>query len=288
MSSSTSHIYAYDETSTKFVRINAKGNDLTTHDAEALAKLEEIATNTSTASPSEAISAQTNINDVNTKIKLLSNASGHLAVDIKNTSVPVTGSFYPVTQPVSGSVSVSNQISGFATEGKLQEVNAKISTGSADVVSGSEIQQVLAYGLDTSTSIKHALDVDANGHLKTTQQDREIQRANSLIVNDSAGTALSGSLADGVSTAYVDIVNYDKLSMIVSGSNGGFGSLRIQASNTTADADFVDIDEVYEISAGTDFLFRYTTESAFFQYYRLRNTSGSTITFGKILVNNVK
>ena len=286
MSSSTSHIYAYDETSTKFVRINAKGNDLTTHDAEALAKLTEIATNTSTGSPSEAISAQTDINDVNTKIKLLSNASGELAVDIKNASVPVSGAFYPATQPVSGSVNV-NVISGFATEGKLQEVNAKISTGSADVASGTEIQQVLAYGLDNA-GVKHPLDVDSNGHLKITQQDREIQRANSLIINDKDGTALSGSLGDGVSTAYVDIQNYDKLSMIVSASNGGFGSLRIQASNTTADADFVDIDEVYEISAGTDFLFRYTTESAFFRYYRLRNTSGSAITFGKILVNTLK
>ena len=286
MSSSTSHIYAYDETTTKFVRINAKGNDLTTHDAEALVQLEQIATNTSTASPSEAISAQTDINDVNTKIKLLSNASGHLAVDIKNASVPVTGTFYPATQPVSGSVSV-NTISGFATETTLAQLDGKISTGSADVASGTEIQRVLVYGLN-GAGVKHPLDVDANGHLKVTVQDREIQRSNELIVNDKDGTALSGSLGDGVSTAYVDIENYDKISMIVSGTNGGFGSLRIQASNTTTDADFVDIDEVYEISVGASFLFRYTTESAFFRYYRLRNTSGAAITFAKILVNNVK
>ena len=86
----------------------------------------------------------------------------------------------------------------------------------------------------------------------------------------------------------MEVIISNKISMIVSATNGGFGSLRIQASTTTSDADFLDIDEIYEISAGSDFLFRYTTESAFFRYYRLRNTSGAAITFGKILVNNVK
>ena len=286
MSSSTSHIYAYDEISTKFVRINAKGNDLTTHDAEALAKLTEIATNTSTASPSEAISAQTDIDNVNTKVKLLSNASGHLAVDIKNASVAVAGDFYPATQAVSGTVSV-NTISGFSTETTLAQLDNKITQGSGDVASGTNIQQVLIYGLGI-TGAKHPLNVDSNGHLKITQQDREIQRSNELISNDKDGTALSGSLGDGVSTAYVDIQNWDKLSLIVSGTNGLFGSLRIQASDTTVDADFVDIDEVYELTVGSDNLFRYTTQSAFFRYYRIRNTSGSAITFSKILVNNVK
>ena len=286
MSSSTSHIYAFDEVSTKFVRINAKGNDLTTHDAEALAKLTQIETNTSTASPSEAISAQTDINDVNSKIKLLSNASGELAVDIKNASVPVTGTFFQATQPVSGSVSV-NTISGFSTEATLAQIDNKISTGSGEVASGSEIQRVLTYGLDNQ-GVKHPLDVDANGHLKITQQDREIQRNNELISNDKDGTALAGSIGEGVASAYVDIQNYDKLSIIVSGTSGAFGTLRIQGSDTTDDLDFVDVDEVYELQVGLDHLYRYSTESAFFRYYRIKNTSGSAITFGKILVNNVK
>ena len=247
MSSSTSHIYAYDETSTKFVRINAKGNDLTTHDAEALAKLTQIETNTSTASPSEAISAQTDIDDVNTKIKLLSNASGHLAVDVKNASVAVTGTFFQATQPVSGSFYQATQ----PVSGDFYQATQPVS-GSITV------------------------------------SNREIQRSNELISNDKDGTALAGSIGDGVSTAYVDIQNFDKLSMIVSGTSGALGSLRIQASDTTVDADFVDIDEVYEIAVGSDNLYRYTTESAFFRYYRIKNTSGSSITFSKILVNNVK
>ena len=97
-------------------------------------------------------------------------------------------------------------------------------------------------------------------------QDREIQRNNELIVNDSSGTALSGSIGDQVSSAYVDIENYDKLSIIVAGTSGVFGTLRIQGSDTTDDLDFVDVDEVYELQVGLDHLYRYSTESAFFRY----------------------
>ena len=214
------------------------------------------------------------------------NPSGS-TVTVSNHPTSIEVSNHPTSQVVSGSVSVSNQISGFSTETTLSSLDGKISTGSGDVASGTHIQQVLTYGLD-SAGVKHPLDVDSNGHLKITQQDKEIQRATTTITTDFGGGALSGSFGDGKETAYWDSQNYDKFQAVISNTNGAFMSLRVQASTTTDNADFVDIDEAFELGVGDDHLFRWTANDAFQRYYRFKNSTGSPITFDSIQVHFLK
>ena len=211
-------------------------------------------------------------------------------IEVSNHPATIAVSNHPTTIEVSNhpsSFSVSNQITGFATETSLTTLSGKVSTGSGDVASGTEIQRFLAYGLN-GQGVKHPLDVDSSGHLKITQQDREIQRATTTITTDFTGGALSGSFADGKETAYWDSSNYDKFQAVISSTNGGFGALRVQGSQTTTDGDFVDIDEAYELSAGANFLFRWDTTSAFYKYYRFKNSTGAAITFSSINVHFLK
>ena len=207
--------------------------------------------------------------------------SGSVSVSNHPTTTEVSN--FPASQVVSGSVSVSNQITGFSTETTLSSLDGKISTGSGDVASGTHIQQVLTYGLDNA-GVKHPLDVDHNGHLKITQQDREIQRATITITTDFGGGALSNSFNDGKETAYWDSQNYDKFQAVISNTNGAFMSLRVQASTTPDDEDFVDIDEAFELGVGLNYLYRWSANDAFQRYYRFKNSTGSPITFDSIQV----
>jgi hypothetical protein len=211
--------------------------------------------------------------------------SGSVSVSNHPTTTEVSN--FPASQVVSGSVSVSNQISGFSTETTLSSLDGKISTGSGLVPFGTHIQQVLIYGLDTAGA-KHPLDVDDNGNLKIIQQDKEIQRATTTITTDFGGGDLLNSLNDGKETMYWDSQNYDKFQAVISNTNGAFMSLRVQASTTTDNADFVDIDEAFELGVGDDHLFRWTANDAFQRYYRFKNSTGSPITFDSIQVHFLK
>ena len=211
--------------------------------------------------------------------------SGSVSVSNHPTTTEVSN--FPASQVVSGSVSVSNQITGFSTETTLSSLDGKISTGSGDVASGTHIQQVLTYGLDNA-GVKHPLDVDHNGHLKITQQDREIQRATITITTDFGGGDLLNSFNDGKETAYWDSQNYDKFQAVISNTNGAFMSLRVQASTTPDDEDFVDIDEAFELGVGLNYLYRWSANDAFQRYYRFKNSTGSPITFDSIQVHFLK
>lgn len=166
-----------------------------------------------------------------------------------------------------------------------QVKDTQISVGSDDILTTDnvDIQRILMYAKDANGDL-HPVDTDQNGHLKITQQDREIQRSVVSITTDFSGTALSGSLTDGTATAYWDSENFDKFQLVISGTNGGFGSVRLQASSTTVGADFVDIQEIYEETLGTNYLFKFRLDSACPRYYRILNSSGSTITFSKIQI----
>jgi hypothetical protein len=282
--SQQSHIYAFNETNRDFVRINAKGNDLTVFDSEAVAHLSNIAINTS------GTGSTSNVNITNDSLVVTGDfypETQPVSGDFYPLTQPVSGDFYLDTQPVSGSVTV-NTISGFATETKLQEVNVKLSTGSGDVASGTEIQRILAYGLN-GQGVKHPLDVDANGHLKITQQDRDIQRANVAIATEYDGTAMT-SFPDGKKSAMWDSENYDSFKIYMAGTAGTFmGSLILQGSNTDADGDYVDVNDMYESGFdNVNYFYSLDIEKAHFRYYRLKNAQGSAVAFSSITVNFVK
>lgn len=162
-----------------------------------------------------------------------------------------------------------------------------ISVGSDDITDGTQIQRVVCYAKDSSSNL-HVLDSDVNGHLKITQQDREIQRATTDITTEFDGTALSGSISDGKKTASWDCQNYDKFQVIMDGTTGFNGSLLIEACSTNLDGDFNVVSEIYEMTYGSDASYTFTPESAFQRYFRLRNSSGSTITFNNIKVYFLK
>jgi len=170
----------------------------------------------------------------------------------------------------------------------LQVKDTQISVGSDDITDANvEIQRMLMYAKDADGH-KHPVNTDTNGHLKITIQDSEVQRSVVSITTDFSGTALSGSLSDATATAYWDAQNFTKFQLVISGTNGGFGSVRLQASNTTTGSDFVDIQEIYEETLGTDYLFKFRLDSACPRYYRILNSSGSAITFSKIQIFFVK
>ena len=165
--------------------------------------------------------------------------------------------------------------------------DVNISVGSDDITDGTQIQRVVCYAKDNSNKL-HALDSDQNGHLKITQQDREIQRNIADILTDSIGTALSGSLNDATKTESWDCENYDKFQVVIDGTTGLNGSLLIEACSTNLDGDFVVVSEIYEMIYGGDASYTFTPDSAFQRYFRLRNMSGSAITFNEIKVYFLK
>lgn len=213
------------------------------------------------------------------------------------TSIEVTN--FPASQTVDGSVSVSNfpasqnvsvsnPITGFALESSLSSLDGKISTGSSTVGSGSHIQQILVYGKDDSGNQKVPIDIDSQGNLKITEKDREIQRSLTTITTDFSDTSLSGSLTDGQKSKYWDAQNYDKFLLFIDVTTGSFSNLRLQASESTTDGDFVDIEDMIESSAGGNYFYRYSTSSAHQRYYRVQNSSGATITFSNIKIHFLK
>jgi len=164
--------------------------------------------------------------------------------------------------------------------------DVNISVGSDDITDGTKIQRMLIYAKDADNHL-HPVNTDTNGHLKITQQDREIQRATTDITTDFSGTALSGTIGSTTKTAYWDAQNYDRFQTIVSGTNGAFGEMTLQSSNTTVDADFVPFQTEYEQGNGP-YYFKFTNPDAYQRYWRLVNTSGASITFSVIEVSFLK
>jgi len=164
--------------------------------------------------------------------------------------------------------------------------DVNISVGSDDITDGTQIQRVVCYAKDSSSNL-HVLDSDQNGHLKVKQQDREISRQSVNITTDFSGTALSGTIGSTTKTAYWDAQNYDRFQTIVSGTNGAFGEMTLQSSNTTVDADFVPFQTEYEQGNGP-YYFKFTNPDAYQRYWRLVNTSGASITFSVIEVSFLK
>ena len=165
--------------------------------------------------------------------------------------------------------------------------DVNISVGSDDITDGTQIQRVVCYAKDNSNKL-HVLDSDQNGHLKITQQDREIQRATENILNDFGGSALSNSFSDDTRTESWDCQNYDKFQLIIDGTSGLNGSLLIEACSTNINGDFNVVSEIYEMTYGIDASYTFTADSAFQRYFRLRNSSGFTITFNDIKVHFLK
>ena len=165
--------------------------------------------------------------------------------------------------------------------------DVNISVGSDDITDGRKIQRMLIYAKDADSHL-HPVNTDTNGHLKITQQDREIQRATTDITTQWDGTSLSGSFPDSKETQSFDCQNYDKFQVIMDGTTGLNGSLLIEACSTNLDGDFNVVSEVYEMTYGSDASYTFTSESAFQRYFRLRNSSGATISFNNIKVYFLK
>jgi predicted nucleic acid-binding Zn-ribbon protein len=102
---------------------------------------------------------ETTLDALNNKINNDLVNTDAIQVEVKNTSVPVTGTFWQTTQPVSGSVTV-NTISGFATETTLDALNSKINN---DLVNTDAIQvEVKNTSIIVETGLT-ALDVNITG-----------------------------------------------------------------------------------------------------------------------------
>jgi len=328
----SSHIHGYNETLRDWERITSESKKLHVKDTDALAKLEEIATNTSTSGSSTIIQGLTDIADPATNTNLLTDTDGHLQVDVGNfpTTQAVSGSVsvsnhpssievsnFPTTQAVSGSVSVSNQITDFSTETTLSQLDAKISTGSGNVGSGSHIQQILVYGKDDSGNQKVPINIDSNGNLNVVSSKEtpiDAVGTNTSLITQMTANSKEGtnnndlftltcnrennnvslhtqsarysdsdsntSVADG---SYFDSVNVGQAKnynafLLTSNSTGSlFGSMTLEGSNDNTN--WIQVYDIYEMSHGgsTVAIFEVSNITYGFQYYRIKNNTGGTI-----------
>ena len=196
-----------------------------------------------------------------------------------------------VTSQASSSVEVTSSAlpTGAATQTTLASVDGKITQGYDQTITagGDGLQQVVAYGRDASGNLD-ALNVDTSGHLKTTQQDREIQRTSGTITDDFSGTALLSSIGVGVKTAYWDIENYDKFFIYIT-TSAMSGSLILQGSHTTSEGDFRTLQEIYVTSTdGSNYEIKHEEQNAYYRYYRLLNSGTSILAFSEIRINYLK
>jgi hypothetical protein len=171
------------------------------------------------------------------------------------------------------------------TNNKLTDiVNNTASEGR--ITTSTSLSSVQVCGFDTSTSQFKTLACDLNGFQSVTAT---IAKSNSEITLDKDDLALGGSLASGNQTKWVDIGGARSIRVMCNNlSSGGTITLGIEGSQTTALGDFELIDEktaslALSPNAGSYIAFKLL--DCPYGYIRLRNDSGSPITFGKLNVN---
>ena len=196
-----------------------------------------------------------------------------------------------ITACNTGSVTVSSSAlpSGAATQLTLASVDGKITQGYDQTIAigGDGLQQVAIYGQNGSGAL-HMINTDTQGHLKTTQQDREITRNTGTITDDFSGSALLSSIGVGVKTAYWDLQNYDKFFMYIT-TSAMSGSLILQGSHTTSEGDFRTLQEIYVTSTdGSNYEIKHEEQNAYYRYYRLLNSGTSILAFSEIRINYLK
>lgn len=162
---------------------------------------------------------KTNTDDMETLLTTIEGnqlPDGH-NVTVNNLSIPVTGDFYPVTQPVSGTVTETNS-------GAIKTAVEKID----DAISGSEMQvdvvsiptttvqatnldtrdldettdSVAIYGSDDGGTTKRIIKTDAGGAIQVDLEVSEITVDNVTI--DNGGGASAVNIQDGGNSVTVD------------------------------------------------------------------------------------
>jgi hypothetical protein len=228
---------AINQVSTKLSNIDIDNDIINTNLQESHNILNNINSNLNTG-----ISIFGNYND--TKIPLKSDSNGNMLISgsVSISSMPsVSIDNYPSTQTIAGAVDINNQITGFATQTTLAQLNDKITSDTQNNKPNSEdifnckiwgyCQTDTDYYVPSITNTGHLLIDDLNTHSNLQTINTSITTANTSIVN-----AIDNIT---VSVDNTDIVN--KLNSLNSNVNNANTSIVNAIDNITVSVDNTDI-----------------------------------------------
>jgi hypothetical protein len=158
---------------------------------------------------------------------------------------------------------------------------------SGQITTSTALSATQVCGFDTSTSKFKTIAVDTNGNQSVNQT---ITKTGSEITLDKDDLALSGSLATGNQTKWVDVSSARSIRVVCKGLTSAIipTTLGLEGSQTTALSDFELIDEKSSSTAlsGIEHI-NFKLLDCPYKYVRLRNDSGSAISFTKLNVNTI-
>lgn len=179
-------------------------------------------------------------------------------------------------------------------DGSVFVKNNNITKGQGDITNGNGLQQILCYGKDQSGNLD-PLNVDNNGHLKITLNDIEPNITSSInVVNtkkitrtdwQSSGSSLTGIWTDGSRSDALDVGNQSSITWSVYASTtGNFNTITLEASNDNYNWTPVGVAYNNSLSTTNDIWFFNGVDFGY-RYYRIHNSSGSSITVDHTFVN---
>jgi len=215
-------------------------------------------------------STEATLSSLNGKVPSQGSALTALSIPVNIASdqtVPVSGTFWQATQPVSGTVT-ANAGTNLNTSALALESGGNL----ADIKTAVEILDNCVSGNEMQVDIVSAPTISIN---------KQIQRASATITNDSTATALSGTLNDTVKTETIDADGYEVVNIHMTTTNSTDG-IEIQGSIDGSNWDF--IDTVYATTYSTDYSRQWSSHSVThgkftYRYYRVANNSGNNIPF---------
>ena len=182
----------------------------------------------------------------------LETTAGVLSVDASGNTIPVSGSFYPVTQPVSLASSVAVTGSFFqATQPVSLAGTLPVSLASSVAVTGNFYQ--------ATQPVSIAGTVATSGSLAISKNKGGLSNAASVSAND-------------FSTSH-DITNYNKLA--IAGTHTGSGQIELWVSDD--DSSYFKAAE-HDMYPDSDGAFYKLLPDAPFKYYKLKYKASGTAT----------
>ncbi|MDF1853375.1 MAG: hypothetical protein P1U85_21235 [Verrucomicrobiales bacterium] len=101
------------------------------------------------------------------------------------------------------------------------------------------------------------------------------------ISKDSSGSNLTGSFSSGAYTETIDTLNFTGFELLMSETSSNFDTIIIQVS--IDDITWINLSEIYQSDINSQYIREFSLNNKPWRYYRLYNSSPSSISFNKIL-----
>lgn len=209
----------------------------------------------------------------------------------------VNGDILPLKCDANGAINTNGGADHLQAHTDIADTNTKLKVkASAD----GRLECMILGANDILGNTPRHLTIDSNGrtlvnnyenpnswrtlYLGNIKDNTNILRDVENITSDSAGSALSGSLADGVATASVDMVAHKHIHFRVD-IPSGLAPLVIEGSddNTT----FYPVVEITPTTINMISAHLHKITNGAYRYYRIKNSSGSPISFTTIKIRKL-